>query len=133
MNDSRIHSPYCITNPAGITPSNALEMSQNIIEYTKKDGALPAGKKLPSIKKDHYRVALAVKEDGNYHYLRENQNGQHIIWSQKFRRSIITTMDDDERVIINPDKANLGEYKITQYFHVPTGGIKTKPLNHPNP
>jgi hypothetical protein len=97
-----------------------LSLQYNVIEGATADGLSPAGKTLPIIQDGHYRVALMIDDDEDFHWVREDENG---LWSGKWGHQDVHTTDYNDNPITNPDTADFGPYEVVQYFYVPEGGI----------
>ena len=94
-----------------------------VIEGAQEDGLILAGKTMPDILADHYRVALFIKHEGHhpsFHWLRENNDGR---WSSKDGHGPVRDVDYAGEPIISPEAAFFGNYVFEQYFHVQKQGI----------
>lgn len=132
VNDKTIHNQGCSTNPNGrLKYKKYSGYKTAVIRGIIKDGGIYAGRNLPEIKNNHYRIALAFNNlsyEPDYHFIRENKIGDKAIWSHKFGRGEVIHKDQIDDIITCPTDMYMNNYKIEHYFQIPTGGLKTTPL-----
>lgn len=73
-------------------------------------------------KNGYYKIASSVNNNKTYHFYRQDKNN---LWSHKDGGNSATNLDEDNKIIKDPKKANRGIYKtFCNYFCVPNNKLK---------
>lgn len=76
----------------------------------------------PIKRRGYYLVALAIAEGYDYHWYRQDENGE---WTHKRGSTEAINIDSDGKKITNPEKCNRGFYtQFGGYFYVPNKGLR---------
>lgn len=97
--------------------------TEAVLAGAEEDGLILEGKAMPAIRKDHYRVAVFMREDErkpSFHWVRENRDGT---WSGKDGHGPVRNLDSNGNQFTNPENAYFGRYTFERYAQVPTAGI----------
>lgn len=120
-----------------IVPGVRDEDGAEIAYYAELDGLKPASTETEHLE-GHYRVALVISPNDDYHWYRENADGT---WSHKRGHEPVTNKDAANQIITDPQKAardysSQGGDNYSHFygfFHVPEGGIELNTIKAQKP
>ena len=98
-------------------------MTDKAVKYAAIRDGLKVINNPEDVKNGKCLVALLIWPGKDFHWLRRDANGN---WSHKRGETAVSNKDDSQKIITDPKKADLGNYKFVTFMNYCPGQITVK-------